>query len=79
MTWFPTPAYVRERERSSLADALLELVLDAHPMTAAELAAEARAEWGACTDAEVRTALRWLAQAGWIEPDGDGYIAGGER
>lgn len=65
-----------ERERQSLADALVQLA-GADPQTVRELHAAAVDEWGSCTLAEVVAQLRGLRRSGLVQREGDGYIAAG--
>lgn len=65
-----------ERERHSLADALVELA-GPEPQTIDELHAAAVDDWGSCTLAEVAAQLRELRWAGLVRREGGGYVAAG--
>ena len=67
---------VTQRERASLADALVELA-GPEPQTLEELHAAAVDEWGSCTLAQVAAQLLGLRRAGLLWRERGGYVAAG--
>lgn len=64
------------RERASLRDAICE-VLGHAALTRDEIAAAVREDWGACSDAQVRSALTALHGAGELRIVGGRYAIDG--
>jgi len=65
-----------ERERQSLADALVQLC-GPDPQSASEIHAAALDDWGKCSLRRVKRQLRALRRAGLVRRDGGGYVAAG--
>lgn len=74
----PVSAEDRDRERHSLADAIVDLLGEC-PLTYDEIAPRVRDEWGGCSDTEIEEALRALVVDGAVRCSGERYRLRGER